>query len=375
MNNYYRMDGWLKSELGPAIAGAQIWVCTQPANVFPPVTPPRTTPVPWLGPNPQAQIYSDNGTTQITQPIQSDGFGHYDFYALPGLYTIVIIYGGKVRQYYVDQSLGGAGSAGTPPVVPTYPGNAALFLNGAGVFSAPPTAATMTNLVGGLVPTPPNDATKFLSGTGVFSTPPAPATMTNVAGGLVPTPPNDATKFLNGTGVFSTPPYPTITLKTNSTTNGSQTLLNLVDGTGMHITQDNAGNVTVTNTLPSPVLVATLTMTPAQIRAANTTRVPLIAGVPGKIITPITLIGQVGPRTVYWNNLAMQYNFDSPGGWLNIGSASWASSAVITVNVVSTGTYTNTYDITGYGLYMYIGEAGDATADGSITWTAFYTLT
>jgi len=199
--------------------------------------------------------------------------------------------------------------------------------------------------------------------------------MTSTVGGLVPTPPNDATKFLNGTGVFSTPPYPTITLKTNSTTNGSQTLLNLVDGTGMHITQDNAGNVTVTNTLPSPVLVATLTMTPAQIRAANTTRVPLIAGVPGKIITPITLIGQVGPRTVYWNNLAMQYNFDSPGGWLNIGSASWASSTVITVNVVSTGTYTNTYDITGYGLYMYIGEAGDATADGSITWTAFYTLT
>lgn len=110
MNNYYRSDGWVKDVRGPAIPGAKIWVCTQPANVTPPITPPRTTPVPWVGPNPQAQIYSDAGVTPIVQPIISDGFGHYDFYALPGLYTVVVMYGGKVQQFYIDQSIGNVGS-------------------------------------------------------------------------------------------------------------------------------------------------------------------------------------------------------------------------------------------------------------------------
>src|ERR1019366_8965638 len=111
MNNYYRSDGWVKAVQGPAIPGAQIYVCLQPANVTPPITPPRTLPVPWVGPNPQALIYSDAGTTPIVQPIITDGFGHYDFYALPGLYTVVVMFGGKVQQFYIDQTLGNAGSA------------------------------------------------------------------------------------------------------------------------------------------------------------------------------------------------------------------------------------------------------------------------
>src|ERR1035437_5964437 len=114
MNNYYLSDGWVKAVQGPAIPGAQIYVCLQPANVTPPITPPRTLPVPWVGPNPQALIYSDAGVTPIVQPIITDGFGHYDFYALPGLYTVVIMYNGKVQQVYVDQSIGNVGTnAGT----------------------------------------------------------------------------------------------------------------------------------------------------------------------------------------------------------------------------------------------------------------------
>jgi hypothetical protein len=110
--NYYRSDGWVKTVLGPAIPGAQIYVCFQPANVTPPITPPRTTPVPWIGPNPQAPIFSDAGLTPITQPVITDGFGHYDFYVLPGLYTVVILYNGNVQEVLVDQSIGGIGSAG-----------------------------------------------------------------------------------------------------------------------------------------------------------------------------------------------------------------------------------------------------------------------
>src|SRR5271154_2647911 len=120
VSNYYRSDGWVKTTLGPAVPGAQVYVCTQPANVFPPATPPRTTPVPWTGPNPLASIYSDDGITPIVQPIITDGFGHYDFYALPGLYTVVIVNGGTVQQYYVDQSLGNVGtSSGTSLLLST----------------------------------------------------------------------------------------------------------------------------------------------------------------------------------------------------------------------------------------------------------------
>jgi hypothetical protein len=110
-SNYYRSDGWVKTTQGPAVPGAQIYVCLQPANVTPPITPPRTLPVPWAGPNPQALIYSDEGLTPITQPIITDGFGHYDFYILPGLYTVVVMYNNVVQQVYVDQSVGNVGSS------------------------------------------------------------------------------------------------------------------------------------------------------------------------------------------------------------------------------------------------------------------------
>src|ERR1035437_1113532 len=209
MNNYYLSDGWVKAVQGPAIPGAQIYVCLQPANVTPPITPPRTLPVPWVGPNPQALIYSDAGVTPIVQPIITDGFGHYDFYALPGLYTVVVMFGGKVQQFYIDQTLGNAGSSNPSPLVlstngtPNFNQTALNFVQGSGITLSTDNFGNMTITGSGI--TYPGDATKFLNGTGVFSTPPFPPAMTSTVGGLVPTPPNDATKFLNGAGAFSVP--------------------------------------------------------------------------------------------------------------------------------------------------------------------------
>lgn len=100
-NTFFRYDTWVKSATGPAVAGAQVFVCTQPANtaLFPPT--------------PLASIYSDSGgLVPITQPIITDGFGHANFYALPGLYTVVIALNGVIQQVYPDQSLGGIGTAG-----------------------------------------------------------------------------------------------------------------------------------------------------------------------------------------------------------------------------------------------------------------------
>jgi hypothetical protein len=99
MATYFRYDLWAKTAQGPALAGVQVWVCTQPT------TNTTTTP-----PAPLASIYSDPlGASPITQPIQTDGFGHADFYALAGLYTVIISIGGVVQNVYADQNLGNGG--------------------------------------------------------------------------------------------------------------------------------------------------------------------------------------------------------------------------------------------------------------------------
>jgi hypothetical protein len=99
--NVFRTDGWVKTVQGPAVPGAQVYVCLQPAN---------STILP---PTPLANIFSDvNGLVPLSQPIITDGFGHYDFYAAAGIYTIIVALGGIVQQVYPDQSVGGFSGTG-----------------------------------------------------------------------------------------------------------------------------------------------------------------------------------------------------------------------------------------------------------------------
>src|ERR1035437_4624702 len=222
--NYYRVDGWVKLVSGQAVPGAQVYFLQQPANLTQ-VTPPRTIPVPFV-PNPQINIFSDAGFTPLLQPVLTDGFGHYDAYMLPQVYTLAIYFGGKLQNFYIDQSIGNAGSSPASPLVlstngtPNFSQTALNFIQGAGITLATDNLGNMT-----------------ITGSSI-------------------TYPGDPTKFLNGTGVFSTPPTPAgLTLQTNGTPNGSQTLQNLVNGTGISITQNGAGNVTVTNTLPATLMI------------------------------------------------------------------------------------------------------------------------
>lgn len=91
---YFRNDGWVKSTTGPAVPGAQVWVCLQPANLQ-------------IPPTPLANIFSDpNGLFPLAQPIITDGFGHYNFYAAAGLYTVLVALGGQLQQTYTDQLIG-----------------------------------------------------------------------------------------------------------------------------------------------------------------------------------------------------------------------------------------------------------------------------
>lgn len=182
--NVFRNDGWVKSPLGSAIAGAQIYVCTQPAI---------TMSVP---PSPLASIFSDvNGLFPIAQPIATDGFGHYDFYAAAGVYTVVVVYNGQIQQIYPDQSLGGvSGTSGGS-------GGTALALQVNGVANA---NQLLLNLVG------QNNVTVTDLGTGTI----------NITGSV---------------------------FQTNGITNTYQALLNLVAGSGITLASDSAGDVTITS--------------------------------------------------------------------------------------------------------------------------------
>lgn len=188
MSQKFRTDGWVKSATGAAVPGAQIYVCSQPANTV--VAPP----------SPRATIYSDpQGLVPITQPIITDGLGHYDFYAVGGLYTLVVALSGVIQQVYPDQSVGGVGSnsgAGT-----------ALILQANGV-----------NLVNQLLLNFKNTAGVTWGDDG--------------AGGVTAT-------------------ISTTSLQTDSVANANQSLLNLKSGSGISLTADGSGGVTVAQTTVS----------------------------------------------------------------------------------------------------------------------------
>lgn len=94
----YRRDDTVQNALGNAIAGAQVYVLQQPANVS------ALTPL--------APIYSDNTGTPASNPQTTDGYGHAVEYLNDGqLYTVVYIYPNGQQVIYPDQFVGSASGA------------------------------------------------------------------------------------------------------------------------------------------------------------------------------------------------------------------------------------------------------------------------
>jgi len=189
MSNYFRTDGWVKSAQGAAIPGAQIYVCTQPANVAS------------LPPSPLAAIFSDPfGLVPISQPIITDGFGHYDFYTTPGVYTVVVGLGGVTQQVYPDQSVGGG----------TQGGGTALALQ---VNGAPTTNQLLANFLGAGSVTISADSLGDITITGA-----------------------------------------SLALQTDSTANALQSVLNLKSGTAITLVPDGVGGVTFNSSATGLIL-------------------------------------------------------------------------------------------------------------------------
>ena len=200
LTNMFRTDGWVKTSQGPAVPGAQIFVCLQPANIAS------------LPPTPLANIFSDvNGLVPITQPIISDGFGHYNFYAAAGVYTVIIGLAGIVQQVYPDQSIGGASG--------TQGGGTALVLQVNGV---PASSQLLQNLIG--------------------------------VGGVT------VVDQGNGTIAINTPAA--LTLRTNGVPNAVQNLLNLTGAGGVALADQGNGTVSIT-VPPSGLVLGSVQWVPA----------------------------------------------------------------------------------------------------------------
>lgn len=98
-----RIDRVVQTAQGQAIAGAQVYFLTQPAD------PETLTPL--------ANVYSDLTGTPATNPQITDGLGQVGCYLDNGqLYTIVVVSPPQlVTQVYPDQNLNSTTSSGPTP--------------------------------------------------------------------------------------------------------------------------------------------------------------------------------------------------------------------------------------------------------------------
>lgn len=109
----FRFDGdvLLNAPTYQAMAGVDVYVCSQPSNAVPPPDS-NTTPIP---PSPLAVIYSDVNGDPLSNPVTTDENGHYFFYIAPGTYDIVVNdpQGRLISTLvYQDQSIGVASGGG-----------------------------------------------------------------------------------------------------------------------------------------------------------------------------------------------------------------------------------------------------------------------
>lgn len=103
-----RDDRYVTDAQGRALAGAEVYWCTQPAST-------ANNP-----PSPLATVYADAaGSIPLTQPVLTDGFGHaYAYMNEAVLHTVVIWHPlfGYNPVVLPDQSIGGGtGGAGLTP--------------------------------------------------------------------------------------------------------------------------------------------------------------------------------------------------------------------------------------------------------------------
>ena len=136
----YRYQGIVINAVGAAIAGAQIYVCNQPAN---------TSVIP---PSPLASLFTDGtGGTALANPVTSDGNGNYFLYAATGTYTVLIFdpFGRIPTQIFPDQLVVSPGGGTVTSIALTAP--AILSVTGSPLTTSGTIALTLANQNANLV--------------------------------------------------------------------------------------------------------------------------------------------------------------------------------------------------------------------------------
>jgi hypothetical protein len=110
-------------------------------------------------------------------------------------------------------------------------------------------------------------------------------------------------------------------------------------------------------------------MTAAQIYAADSTSVPILAGIAATRIFPIALLGVVGSGTGY-TTLQVLLNCHSA----NYATINYSSNDVQTFTPLASAAITSTYDLTDQAWVLYMGGTKSLTPTASITWTLLYVL-
>lgn len=270
MATYFRSDGWVKSALGQAVSGAQVYVCSQPADVT------------FVPPLPQVPLFADAaGATPLAQPIFTDGFGHYDFYVPYGTYTVVIVNGGNIQQIYPDQTVGFSSSGGG--AVSSVFGRTGVVAAQAGDYAAffDPLGAAAAAVVG-LAPlnNPSFTGTIQIVNTVITGT-------LKDGGGAVGTPGQLLSS--TGTGTAWVASYPSVN---SQTSNYQATLADANNIVTMTVVSSNSFTVPASATVPFSI-GATLTV--IQLGTGQTT---LVAAGGVSIHTPSSLTARVQYSTV-----------------------------------------------------------------------------
>jgi len=149
--SFARFDTWERSTMGPAAAGTQVYIATQPVNAN--IVVGKSI---GYNPTPVVQLYSDpEGQNPISQPLSCDGFGHAYAYCVAGTYTVITVNANRIQHVLYDQLLSTSVSALT------------LETNG-----TPNTEQSLLNIVGAGSVSVSTDDSGDVTITGTSSAPP-----------------------------------------------------------------------------------------------------------------------------------------------------------------------------------------------------------
>ena len=383
---FSRFDTFARSVVGPSAAGAQVFLCLQPAV---------TTSIP---PSPLAQLYSDPlGANPISQPLVCDGFGHASCYVASGTFTEVVVYGGMLVQVYPDQFIAstiavqvnglevngnpvtGPNFNGSVPAAPTGSTNVTFQFDGLGNVSA----SLLTSIYAPLAspaltgtPTAPtqassDDSTAIATTAYVQSVLIASGAVTSVFGrtGAVVAQAGDYTVAqITGAAPLSSPMLtgvptaPTPLTSDNSTTLATTAYVKaqgIGAGTVTNFSASNIGSIataSVTNPTSTPALTFTLDVQPVNtvwagpssgVSAVPTFRNLVTADIPSNLaVNSLLTNGTSAPSP---NPAISVFN-------ITASSANGASPSVVTV------TATNTFVA---GQVVVIAGTGESSINGN----------